>query len=178
MQTKDEQSEPSPTFTKHQFSSEISQAAQTELGKPRLLQNIIGEGFTSQLQQSYLYEQQLLQQQQQQRQQQQLEGSRLGGHLAQLDTGQLAQSPQVPQICERKINQNNLPSADETSTQIFTRTVAGPHRGGRRADLPEPRAAPACPAGDSPTHWGRWRADLPEPSPPREVAAAVRRLGQ
>ena len=101
MQTKDEQSEPSPTFTKHQFSSEISQAAQTELGKPRLLQNIIGEGFTSQLQQSYLYEQQLLQQQQQQRQQQQLVGSRLGGHLAQLDTGQLAQSPQVPQICKK-----------------------------------------------------------------------------
>ena len=103
MQTKDEQSEPSPTFTKHQFSSEISQAAQKELGKPRLLQNIIGEGFTSQLQQSYLYEQQLLQQQQQQqqRQQQQLEGSRLGGHLAQLDTGQLAQSPQVPQICKK-----------------------------------------------------------------------------
>ena len=77
----------------HCDSQQYIQAAQTELGKPHLVQKIIGEGFTSQLQQSYLYEQQLLQRQQQQ----QLEGSRLGGHLAQLDTGQLAQSPQVTQ---------------------------------------------------------------------------------
>ena len=88
------------------------------------MQNIIGEGFTSQLQQSYLYEQQLLQRQQQQ---QQLGG---GGHLAQLDTGQLAQSPQGPsEEVGEPIYQNqgqlllaqhdNLPTTGEPGEPIY-----------------------------------------------------------
>ena len=142
-------------------SQQYIQAAQTELGKPHLVQKIIGEGFTSQLQQSYLYEQQLLQRQQQQ----QLEGSRLGGHLAQLDTGQLAQSPQVTQRHKY------------IKTQIHTEPT-GCWRGGRRADLPEPGSAAARPPREPSHHRRAWRAHLPEPASPREVAAAVRRLGQ
>merc|ERR1719209_2719487 len=90
---------------------QAAQAAQTELGKPHLLQNIIGEGFTSQLQQ-------------------QLEGSRLGGHLAQLDTGQLAQSPQgAGEEVGEPIYQNqgqlllahheNLPTTGEPGEPIY-----------------------------------------------------------